>query len=172
MKQFGFALVLALGTAATVAFAQEASPGAWKLSGTNFSGYFQARSVQPDGTVRGDNPDTVYAGASAVLAYEFSLASWAGNGEMKADPDTCRKIEAELIANEKSVLKYFHKAPVGTLKPRSYSVDVHNHMMKPLASNTPQVMGGTTASHTRCYVRIDNYYKKPTDIMVVGVYGK
>lgn len=173
MKKFLLSASLVVATLTTSGIAQNAGPGAWKLPGTEFLGYFAVRSEQPDGTVRGNNPDTVYSGATGVIVYEFQVGSTnAANANLKPSADICKKIEAELIKNERSVLRYFDKLPAGAMKPQPFSSVVHTVMMTPHSNWTTEVVGGNIASHTRCYARFDTYYKKLTDVIVVGTYRK
>lgn len=155
----------------TTAIAQNAGPGGRKLPGTEFLGYFGVSAVQPDGTVKGNNPETVYSGATAVLEYEFSLESSVNKG-MTVSGETCQKIEAELIKNERSLLKYFHKIPTELLKPQKFSSVVHNYEVKPHSVTISEVIGGTTASHTRCYLKKYKSDNKPMYIYVIGTYSK
>jgi hypothetical protein len=172
MKKLLLPTALVIATLASAGLAQNATAGYWELPGTKFGGYFGVRAVQPNGTVRGDNPEPVYTGATAVVVYEFQVGGKYDNVGMVPGPESCRKIEAELIKNERSVLRYFHKLPAGALKPQPFSSTVHADMVKPHTNLITEVVGGTTAGHTRCYVRVDKAYRRPNRFMVIGTYRK
>jgi hypothetical protein len=172
MEMSRLAVLLLGATVGSAAFAQNATTGYWPLPDTKFGGYFSALAVQPDGSVKGNNPSTVETGSPAVLKYEFAVSKSSPNFGMASNEDMCRKIAAELIKNERSVLRYFHKAPPASLKPVPVPAGVDADFTQSGPKFITKAVGGTTVSHTRCYVRSHKLSTSPDWFMVIGTYQK